>query len=136
MKRLISVLGMLALAACATHSPPAGAATVTVTWENPTLNVDGTPIPDAGLESLQYVRIEYGSCINGTQFGTKAGEFIRTRAAGQPMLTTATNNVPPGLTCIRAFVQNMAGNESPPSNVASHAVPAATPRAPTNVTAT
>ena len=134
MRSFFSLLAVFALAGCSLfHSPPANAGTLTATWDNPTTNTDGTPIPDTGPESLQTWRIEYGTCSAPGVFGVKAGELIRTRVVGGPPLTTVTNNLAPGNTCIRVFVANAAGNESTPSNVASKVIDAATPRAPTNV---
>jgi hypothetical protein len=133
MKRFLPILAAVVLAGCSLlHSPPASAATVTATWTNPTTNTDNSAIPDTGAESLQSVRIEYGTCVSGA-FGVKAGEFVRTRVAGQPMLTTATNNVPTGLTCFRAFVTNASGAESAPSNLTTTTVNPSTPRSPTNL---
>jgi hypothetical protein len=138
MRKVLSLFPVLALAACASfHSPPTEAATITATWTNPTTNTDGSEIPatQGQPEALQTWRIEYGTCVSGA-FGVKAGEFIRTRTTGGPALTTATNNVPTGLTCVRVFVANVAGNESAPSNVASRVVAPSTPSPPTNTQAT
>ena len=133
MRSFLPLLAAFALAGCSLfHSPPAAAGTLVASWDNPTTNVDGTPIPDTGPESLQTWRIEYGTCSAPGVFGTKVGEFIRTRPAGGAPLTTATNNLPPGNTCVRVYVANAAGNESSPSNVASKVIDAATPRSPTN----
>jgi hypothetical protein len=137
MRKVLSLFPVLALAACAVfNSPPTKASTITATWVNPTTNTDGSTIPTtAGApEALQTWRVEYGTCVAGA-FGVKAGEFIRTRAAGGPELTTATNNVPPGLTCVRVFVGNQAGRESDASNVASRVVEPSRPNPPNNVTA-
>jgi hypothetical protein len=134
MRKFVSLVA-LALVGCSMfHSPPAAAATITVTWSNPLTNTDGSTILDTGPESLNTWRIEYGTCVAGA-FGVKAGEFVRTRAVGGAPLTTATNNVPPGLTCVRAFVANVSGVESDASNVSSRTVPASKPNPPTNVTA-
>lgn len=137
MKRFY-LLAALALAGCSLfHTEPAHSATLVASWDNPVINTDGSTIADTGVESLASVRIEFGTCAaDGVSFGVKAGEFSRTRVAGQPLPSTATNNVPPGKTCIRVLVRNVAGNESPPSNVANHVYPAATPSAPKNVIAT
>jgi hypothetical protein len=141
MKRTLSLVAVLAIAGCSLlHSPPAAAGTITVTWTNPTTNADppvNSPIPDTqGLpEALQTWRIEYGTCSAGNTFGTKLGEFTRARATGGAPLTTATNNVPPGNTCVRVYVANFAGNESVASNVAVRNVPASTPGPVTNVQA-
>lgn len=136
MRKFLSLLPVLALVACASlHSPPAAASTLTVTWTNPTLNTDDSNIPDTGAESLQVARIEYGTCSASNVFGVKAGEFTRTRVTGQSMPTSATNNVPPGLTCVRVYVSNVAGKESDASNVASRTVEPSKPKPATGVVA-
>jgi len=98
------------------------AATVTITWVNPTQNTDNTAIPDTGAGSLQSWRFEYGTCLAGGAFGTKVGEFPRTRAVGGPSLTTTTNNFDPGQTCLRGYTTNTYGVESAVSNVVSKTV--------------
>lgn len=137
MKRILSVLALVALAGCSLlNSPPANAGTVVVTWVNPTTNTDGSSIPatQGQPEALQRWRLEYGTCLAGNAFGVKAGEFVRDRAAGGPVLTTATQNLPAGLTCVRVFVQNTAGGESDASNVGTRDIPPGRPSPPTNVT--
>lgn len=132
MRKLLSLVALVALAGCSLlHSPPAGAATSVITWANPTTNTDGSPIIATGDEtSLASWRIEFGTCASGA-FGTKAGEVVRAGAA----LTTATLNTQSGLKCFRVFVTNVAGVESNASNVASRTIAAPTPNAPTSATA-
>jgi hypothetical protein len=120
--RLIGAFAIILLALCITGI--AQAATVTVTWVLPTTNTDGSTIPATGAGSLASVRVEYGTC-NGTAFGTKAGEVSRPGNS-----TTATLNLQPGTTCVRAFATNTYGIESPASNVASKVVDPPTPNAP------
>ncbi len=134
MKRYLPAILAVLLSACATV---AGASTITVTWVNPTQNEDLSPInaTQGQPEALQAWRIEYGTCVSGA-FGTKAGEFVRTRGVGGPELTSATNNVPTGLTCVRVFVANAAGTESDASNVASRVVAPSKPKPATGVVAT
>ncbi|HXE08334.1 MAG TPA: hypothetical protein VN612_10580, partial [Acidobacteriaceae bacterium] len=55
-------------------------------------------------------------------FGTKVGEFPRTRPTGGAALTTTTNNFDPGTTCLRGYVTNTYGIESAVSNVTSKTV--------------
>lgn len=136
MKRHISLIAILALAACAsTHSPPAEAGTSTLSWVNPTKNTDGSNIVDDNVDetSLASWRIEFGTCSAGNVFGTKVGEVIRTRpVAGS--LTGGVINTASGLKCFRVLVTNKSGKESLASNVASRTVESPTPNAPTNVT--
>lgn len=138
MKRLLPLFALVALAGCSLlHSPPASAGTSTLTWVNPTTNLDASPIVDNGTDetSLASWRIEYGTCSAPGVLGTKVGEVIRTRPVGGASLTTAVLNTQSGLKCFRVLVKNLAGGESPPSNVASRTVEAPTPSSPTNVTA-
>ncbi len=136
MRKLFSLLPVLALVACASlHSPPADAGTSVVTWTNAPDNTDLSLIVDDGVDETSYAswRIEYGTCV-GTAFGTKVGEIIRTRPVAGASLTTATVNTQSGLKCFRVYATNKAGNESAASNVGSRTVPAPTPKAPTVLT--
>lgn len=103
----------------------ASADTVTITWINPTNNTTDTGgglIPATGPGSLQSWRFEYGTCSAPNVFGTKVGEFPRSRAAGGPPLTSTTNNFDPGTTCLRGYVTNTYGVESDVSNVTSKTI--------------
>lgn len=102
----------------------AQAATVTVTWVNPTTNTDDSAIPASGPGALTNARIEYGTC-NGAAFGVKAGEVTRPQPA-----TSTTLNLQPGTTCVRVFVSNTYGSESSSSNVGTKVVDAPIPRPP------
>ncbi len=136
MRRFASLLAVLALAGCSLlHSPPAAASTLTVTWDNPTTNTDGSTIDatQGNPEALQSWRIEYGTCSAPGVFGTKLGEFTRARAAAGQPLTTATNNVSPASLCVRVYVSNFSGNESVASNTAAKLVAPSTPSPVTNV---
>jgi len=101
------------------------AATVTVSWTNPTTNTDGSAIPASGAGSLTSVRLEYGTCGTGGTFGTKAGEVTRNMP-----VTTTTLNLNPGTSCVRAFVSNTYGAESAASNVLTHVVNPPVPNPP------
>ena len=136
--KLSLMLAVLALAGCSLlNSPPASAGTSVITWTNAPDNTDGSLIVDDGVDESSYSswRIEFGTCVGGA-FGVKGGEIVRTRVPSSPSLTTATVNTQSGLRCFRVSATNKAGNESAVSNVASRTVPAPTPKAPTNVTAT
>lgn len=138
MKRLLSIVALVALAGCSLlNSPPAEAGTVVVTWTNPTLNTDDSPIPatQGQPEALQTWVIEWGTCATGGAFGTSAGSVTRARATAGAPITDATLNVPAGPKCFRVLVANFAGISSDASNVAARDVPAAKPRPATNVTA-
>ena len=138
MRSFASLVALLALAACATHSPPADAATSVITWSNPTTNTDNSPIVDtAGDETrLESWRIEYGTCSAPNVFGTGIGSVIRPRVAGGPLLTSATLNTQSGVKCFRVYATNLIGVESDASNVASRTIDPPKPRAPTGVTVT
>ncbi len=121
--KLVGTLAIALLALCVVGI--AKAATVNVTWTNPTQNEDNTAIPTSGAGSLSQARIEYGSCLATGGFGTKAGEVTRTMPA-----TTATLNLNPGTTCVRVYVSNTYGIESLPSNVVSQVVNPPQPKPP------
>lgn len=107
----------------------AQAATVTVTWTNPTQNTDDSAIPTSGEGSLSAARVQYGTCTSGGVFGTAVGDVPRPRGTGA-MPTTATLNLPVGQSCIRVYVTNTYGKESDASNVATRVVDAPTPKPP------
>ncbi len=103
----------------------ADAATVEVTWTNPTQYEDGTALPVADLAST---RIEIGTCSAPSVFGTKQGEQVVTAPA-----TVATLTVAPGTWCYRAFSKTVAGKgglESRASGVVTNVVPYSPPNPP------
>lgn len=130
------VILAVALAGCSLFPPSAEAGTVVVTWVNPVTNTDGSQIPttQGQPEALQRWRIEYGSCTAANAFNVKAGEFFRDRIPGGPEITSATQNLPAGNTCIRVLVANAGGMESDASDTASRVIPPGKPGKPTNVT--
>jgi hypothetical protein len=129
-------IAALALAGCSLFPQPAEAGTVVVSWVNPTMNTDGSTIPTAQgqPEALQRWRVEYGSCSATNTLAVKAGEFVRDRAPAGLPITSATQNLPAGNTCVRVLVANTAGVESDASNTVSRVIPAAKPAPPTDVT--
>lgn len=124
MRKILVLVGLLL-------STIANAASLNVSWSNPSSNVDGSAIPASGPGSLTGTRVEYGSC-NGSAFGVASGQQI--------VLAPASNasfpNIGPGSYCVRAFAQNTFGSESAASNVASKIVPAPVPNPPVLVVAT
>lgn len=125
MKRLI--LGLcLGLASGLAMAVPA-----TISWVNPTQNVDGTTIPASGPGSLVSVRVEWGSCGSTSTptapvFGTRSGERVINMPA-----TTGTFDIPVGATtCFRMTATNTFAEESLFSNVVQRVVPAPEPRPP------
>lgn len=110
--------GLLALLAF-----PVLAATVTVSWTNPTAYTDNSPLP---ASAITRTRIEYGTCAAGGAFGTRAGEFV---SAGNDT-SEASPNLAPGTYCLRAYT-TASGVESVASNIASVAVVQPAPRPPT-----
>lgn len=90
----------------------AEAAKITVTWQNPTQNTDGS-----ALTNLSSIIIEWGTC-NGTAFGTmKGSSLIATDVVGASMKAFI---YPTGLAkvCIRAQALAANGAFSDYSNVA------------------
>lgn len=107
----------------------AESATVSVTWVNPTTNTDESAIPSSGDGSIASARVEYGTCTSTGTFGTKVGEVIRARGTNLPA-TSATLNLPVGVSCVQVKVSNTYGKESDASNVISRTVDAPTPKPP------
>jgi len=111
----------------------ASAATLSVSWTNPVLNVDGSTIPASGPGSLTGTRVEYGSC-SGAAFGSAVGEVV----AAAPAEATSFTGIGPGTYCVRAFARNTyfpaLAPESAASNVYSKVVPAPVPAPPIVVT--
>jgi hypothetical protein len=104
----------------------AWAASATITWQNPTQNVDGTPIPATGAGALTGTRVEWGTC-NVAAFGTRAGELV----VPAPATTATIPGLAEGSTfCFRAFSQNTFGEQSATSNIISRIIPAPRPRPP------
>jgi hypothetical protein len=120
MVRLVALL--LLLLPVAVH-----AASASLTLQNPTTNVDGSPIPSTGPGSLASARCEWSICLSGGGFGTVLGS----QSATQPVTTMTI----PGLNvatnyCFRCFVTNTYGEQSAASNVVSRLIPAPVPRPP------
>jgi len=116
----------LALALLALIALPAFAADISVSWVNPTRDVDNVLLPATGPQSLASTRVQYGSC-SGTAFGTAAGQVI----VPAPATTTTISGLPSGSTyCVRAFSRNVAGDESAASNVVSRVIPTVPPQPP------
>lgn len=103
------------------------AASVTASWQNATLNEDGSSIPATGPGSIDTTRVEYGTC-NGTAFGVKAGEFL----VPSVTLSQVVDSLSPGVWCFRAYHKNTYGQESAPSLVKQVTIPAPKPRPPQN----
>jgi hypothetical protein len=124
MIRIPRVLWALWLVALYLVSGAAHAATVTVSWTNPTQYEDGSSLPASDIERT---RIEYGTC-NGQAFGNKLGEFTANGAA-----TTATSpNLSPGTYCFRAYTRAK-GLESQPSAPVQKTILQPPPKPPTNL---
>jgi hypothetical protein len=105
------------------------AATVAVTWTNPTQNTDATPIPASGAGSIASTRIAYGTCTaDKSAIATVAGNVVVQGVAQAGSLT----NLTPGTWCAQAFTSNTYGMESVGSNVANKVVAAPTPNPPSN----
>lgn len=116
----------LQLAILATLPAIAAAEVVTVLWTNPTSYTDGSALSAA---SITRTRIEYGTCINATTFGTRISDVIATGS----VTTANTPNLNPGTYCFRAYT-TASGLESAPSSVASKVVVQPAPNPPSNVT--
>jgi len=102
------------------------AADTTVTWQHPTLNVDGTSIPATGPGSVASTRVQVGTC-SGSAFGTVTAENI---VSGQGTSNTFTGIAPGTTVCFRAYSRNTYGEESATSNIVARIIPAPVPRPP------
>ncbi len=70
---------------------------LTLSWDQPSLNTDGTQLTDLAGYKIYY--------------GTSSNNYTESMDAGSS--TTATiNNLPPGLWCFAATAYNSSGNES------------------------
>ena len=123
MKRLCAAIAAI-LATLAAVSMASG---VTVRWELPTLNVDGSTIPTTGPGSLAATVLEYGIC---TATGAVPANQTVKRVEG--VLTTAelTGLIPGTEYCVRAQSENTYGQLSDYSNTVKKQAPYPVPRAP------
>ena len=123
MKRLLAAL-MVMLTGLAAYSIAGG---ITVRWELPTLNVDGSTIPATGPGSLAATILEYGIC---TSTGAVPANPTIKRVEG--VLTTAEliGLVPGTEYCVRAKSENTFGQLSDYSNTVKKQAPYPVPRAP------
>lgn len=118
-RKLIAFLGMAAYTAVSL------AATLVVTWDNPTQYTDGSPL---AASELEHIRIEYSDCVAGA-FGTPAGEVIVNPQPTEAQLTVAGW----GEKCVRAYAKvlpEFGGQESAPSGVVTKVVPIPVPEPP------
>lgn len=110
-------IALVVLAGLLVTCSEAHAATVTLTWTNPSTNTDGS-----ALTNLADIVVTYGPCsadhtyIDGSR-GTPADFVIMTSVAGAAM--TQVETIPgKGDTCFVAVAQNTVGLMSVQSNVA------------------
>lgn len=101
------------------------AATATVSWAMPTQNTDGSAIPVGGIGSIDFTKVQIGTC-NGSGFDSVLGEVI----VPAPNTSTTISEIEPGTYCFRAFVTNTYGSESAASNVASKVFDPVIPKPP------
>lgn len=108
------------------------AADASVTWTNPTQNVDGSAIPATGAGRLTGNRVEWGTCTGTAPnytFGTAAGQQVFTT----PTAAYTVPNLAPGTHCFRAYASTTYG-ESGPSGVAAKVIAPPLPQPPTGLT--
>lgn len=100
---------------------------VSVTWELPTQNVDGSAIPASGEGSIASTTLEYGPCTTAGAVPATPAE-LTVNGAGT---TADLNGLIPGREyCVRAFVTNTFGQKSGYSNTVKKQVPFPVPRPP------
>ena len=108
-------------------SGTAVAATVTVSWNLPSQNEDGSPIPATGSGSLAQTRVEYGSCTATGGFGIAENSVV----VPYPGTSTTIDGFVGGETvCFRATVKNNLGVESSYSATVSKTFDAPKPKPP------
>lgn len=100
---------------------------ITIRWENPTLNVDGSTILPTGPGSLAATILEYGAC---TATGAVPATPTTKRIEGSATTTDLTALVPGTEYCIRAYSENTYGQRSVASNTVRRQSPYPVPRAP------
>jgi len=108
---------------------PSLANAITVSWNPPITNTDGSIIPASGDGSLTDSLVEWGTC-SGTAFGTKLGEQLVPMPAKSIEFTSFT----PGCYSFRVYAKNTYGSLSLASMVAQKTIIAPTPSPPTLVT--
>ncbi len=119
-RTLVALAALLASAA-------AFAGTATLSWTNPTAYTDGSAL------TLASVNVYRGTSATGPW--TKIGSVAE--SAGSPITTWTDATAVAGTTeYYYVTALDAAGNESAPSNIASKAIPAPTPNAPTKLTIT
>lgn len=116
-RTLVAIAALLASAA-------AFAGTETLSWTNPTLYTDGSAL------TLASINVYRGTSATGPW--TKIGSVAESSATP---ITTYTDATAVAGTTEYYYVTALdaAGNESAPSNIASKAIPPATPNAPTGL---
>jgi hypothetical protein len=94
------------------------AAELPIEYSWPLLRADGSPQPQTGPFALTSVRFEIGSCVGAAQdqFGVKEGEIT-----GMWPNVSVLAIVSPGIKCVRGFVSDASGIESPASNLGRYA---------------
>lgn len=109
----------------------AQAAEATLGWNNATKNTDGSTIPATGPGSLLRTHVNYGTCINGTQFGTGIGVIV----VPAPANTAVVSSLVAQTYCFVAKHENTFGEFSGNSNVVSKTItlPNPTPNPPTGL---
>jgi hypothetical protein len=124
-RKIPLILFLLALTAWAPSA--AHAASVSLSWQLPSQNVDGTPIPSSGEGRLEHTRVEWGTCGSNGTFGTSQGS----RTFQMPATSGVIPDLVAGTTyCFRAFVQNSYGEVSEASNIVARVIPAPVPQPP------
>jgi hypothetical protein len=102
---------------------------VTVSWNPPTTNTNGTPIPATGDAALASYLVEWGTC-SASAFGTKIGELtVPATATSAEILSLA-----PACYSFRVYARNTYGSTSLPSTVVQKTIVAPVPNPPTVVT--
>ena len=119
-RRLASFCVALAIVCIGTQ---AFAATVNGSWVNPTEREDGSALDPT---EIQVTRFEWGTCLNGTEFGS----FIGAVDAQDDATSISVSGVDIGLKCYRVKTFDQQGLESVYSNVVAFTLINSPPKPP------
>ena len=107
----------------------ADAASVTVGWDNATLNEDGSTIPATGDLSLASTTLEYAACIAGALSEPRIPTIVP-----MPAIELTVDIMTPGDWCFVAHHTTVGGTDSGESNIVVKNVPVPIPMPPANLT--
>lgn len=115
---------LLAFLGAALLTTAGQAATLSVTWQHPTMRTDGTPL---ALSEIGHTLVEYGDCSAPGVWGSRQGSVEVPAPATGVQITAAGW----GDKCVRGYTVTTTGVSSDASGVAYKTVPEPPPEPPT-----